>query len=557
MDLSNFLANAEPPKSVLEPAFGTLHGSNHHKACGHFTTTPLTEAPDPWEPVAPLGGLSEPPPSWPWDAIPLVLSNMGEAIEKTINVSGEMAGAAVLGAASIAIGNKVKIVLKHDHRQFANLFFMVAADVAGGKTPATKAAQAPLLDWQRDQREPWKKLCDAWEARQSRVLSQIRGFEDEAKQLVKGKGPRDGAAIEQEITRLRGELTERPPEPVLFCADATSEALGRRMQEHNGAIGVLSGEARKIIGIAKGRYAEGGDIDLWLAGHAGDHLRVDRSAKDKPSYEIKEACLAAAIMTQPDSLQSLGASEPLRESGFLARWLYLLPDHNRGSYPVDSVPLNIAEAYSRTVRALVDLPPAVDMEGASVPHLVGLTSSAFARWRQYHDAMQTEIKTNREIKCSGYLQWLSKLAEHIARLALLFHVVRNVEAGEFGKIDTPEIEDAITLAEVLKVHARRAFALMGADLDTARARKVLAWLERSRGKLREWREKEKLPPCEAIKPRDLIRYEVAGIKSSKEAEAVLMLLADKGYVQAVNFQPPKAKMHLLFYLRPASLEADL
>ena len=537
-------------RPAREPARDPLRPFERRTPAVHIVTTPLTEAPDPWEPSAPLGGLSEPPPPWPWDAMPLSLRKMGEAIERTFNVSAEMAGSAILGVASIAIGNKAKIELKRDHRQFANLYFMVGGDVAAGKTPVTRAAQAPLVEWQCDQRKSWKRACNEWDARRAVADARIRGLEDQAKTLAKGKGDTDPEKIMREIACLRGEIADRPPEPVLFCVDVTSEALGRRMQERGGAIGVLSGEARKILAIAKGRYVEGGDIDLWLAGHAGDYLRVDRSAKDKPSYEIKEACLAAAIMTQPDSLQSLGEAEPLRESGFLARWLYLIPDHNRGAYPVESVPENVAAAYDQTIRALVDLPLAAFEDGTPAPHLVRLTPTAFDCWRAYHDATLTEIGTNRETKPGSYLQWLSKLAEHVARLALLFHVVRHVEGAPLGQIG-PEIEDAIRLADALKVHARRAFALMGADMDTARARKVWTWLDRNRNKLRDWRERDRLPPCEAVKPRDLDRAEVAGVKNSAEAEAILMLLADKGYVQAVDFRPLAGKAHRLFYLRPA------
>lgn len=542
----------EPREPARDPNGAAYYGKR--APAFHIVTETPKEAPDTWEPPAPLGGLSEPPPLWPWEALPPSLRHMGEAIERTFNVSAEMAGAAVLGVASIALGNKARVMLKRDHKQFGNLFFMTGADVAAGKTPVTKAAQAPLVEWQRERREDWQRACREWEACKAVAEARIRGLEDQAKRYATGKAEDiEPEALQRDIARLKDQIGDRPPEPVLFCADATSEALGRRMQERAGAIGVLSGEARKILAIAKGRYVEGGDIDLWLAGHAGDYLRVDRSAKDKPSYEIAEACIAAAIMTQPDSLQSLGDCEALRESGFLARWLYLIPAHNRGAYPVESVPADVAEGYGQTIRALVDLPLTAFDDGTPAPHLVTLHGTAFERWRAYHDATLREIGETRETKPGSYLQWLSKLAEHVARVALLFHACRHVEGARLGEIGT-EIEDAIRLAEALKVHARRAFALMGADADTARARKVWTWLDRNRGKLRELREAERLPGAEAVKAKDVHRYEVAGVRNSGEAEAVLLLLADKGYLQAVDVRPPAGKAQRLFYLRPPDPE---
>jgi hypothetical protein len=541
-------AFTRPPR---EPARDPTRQPEHRQPAFPVVATAPHEAPDPWEAPAPLGGMCEPPPPWPWPALPPALRDMGEAIMETFNTSNEMAAAAVLGVASIALSNKARVELKRDHRQFSNLFFLVAAGVASGKTPVTRAAQGPLVDWQRERREAWKLACDQWDARQKRVWAMIHGFEDEAKRLARGSTEgRDAAAIEREIARLRGELEDRPPEPILFCGDATSEALGRRMQERAGAIGVLSGEARKILSIAKGRYVEGGDIDLWLAGHAGDYLRVDRSAKDKPSYEIPEACLSALIMTQPDSLQSLGEAECLRESGFLARWLYLIPEHDRGAYPVESIPATVAGRYARTVRALIDLPRASLEDGTPAPHLVRLAPDAFDCWRAFHDSTVREIGETRETRPGSFLQWLSKLPEHVARLALLFHACQHAEGAPLGRIERNTIEDAILLAGVLAVHARRAFAIMGGDVETARARKVWSWLDRNRDKLRTWREKEGLP-VEAVKPRELDRHGVAGVENVTEAEAVLMLLADKGYVQGVDIRPPTAgRPTRLFYLRP-------
>jgi len=91
---------------------------------------------------------------------------------------------------------------------------------------------------------------------------------------------------------------------------------------------------------------------------------------------------------------------------------------------------------------------------------------------------------------------------------------------------------------------------MGADTDTARARKVWTWLDRNRAKLRDWRESEGLAGVEAAKAKDVHRYEVAGVKNSTEAEAALLLLADKGYLQAVDIRPPAGKAQRLFFMRP-------
>jgi hypothetical protein len=62
-----------------------------------------------------------------------------------------------------------------------------------------------------------------------------------------------------------------------------------------------------------------------------------------------------------------------------------------------------------------------------------------------------------------------------------------------------------------------------------------------------------LSGVEAVKAKDIHRYEVAGVRNTGEAEAVLLLLADKGYLQTVDVRPPAGKAQRLFYVRPLTL----
>lgn len=526
------------PEKLLAMAHADSPGWNraHEKPRREIRTEPPTEPPEPWGDPIPLGGMAEAPPEWPWEAMPEPLRAFARSLSETYNLPEEMAAAGVLGIASIALANKAKIELKRDHRQFGNLLFLTAAPVGAGKTPLTKALQAPLIEWQKERRKAWGEELRRWQSREGRTKAQIRGLEKAAE-----KDPAaDHTTTDAEIARLKAELGEPPPEPVLFCDDATSEALGRRMQANGGAIGVLSGEARKLLSIAKGRYVEGGDIDLWLAGHAGDFCRVDRSGK--ASYEIPEACLSAFICTQPDSLQSLGEADALRESGFLARWLYLCPEPQSGDYPTASVPEHRAQAYRDTVRRLIDLAPARYPDGEPAPHLVKMTPEAFQFWREYHDETKREIANLADTGNPAYRQWLSKLPETVARLALVLKAV----SGDLGSPIAPEVADAAMIAEALKVHARRACSALGESETTARARKVWRWIDRHRGKL------GLLGKLGTVKPRDIHAAGVAGIGSSHEAETVLDTLADHGYLQRVDFRPPGTKTQTAYLIHPTA-----
>jgi hypothetical protein len=502
-----------------------------------------TTPPEPWGDAIPLGGMAEEPPPWPWDAMPPVLSEFGQALAQTHCLPDCMAGAAVLGVGSIALGNRAKVEIKPDHRQFGNLFFMVVSPVGSGKSPLVNTAKAPLMEWESEQRIPWKAEHDQWESRKRRIEAQIKGLAKQAE-----KDPETtGEELDSKMAELQGQIGDEPPKPTLFISDATSEAVGRRMLANGGAIGVLSGEARKVLAIAKGRYAEGGDIDLWLQGHAGDQARVDRVSK--ASYCIDEACLSALICTQPDSLPELGLSDALRESGFLARWLYIVPPAIAREYPVESIPRDVKSRYGNAIRGLLELAPSMSPDGSPAPHVIRMTPETFAFWKRYHDSIHREIAELANRGESGYQQWLSKLPETVARLALLFQVVN----GNMGQPISQEVAHAVRVAEVLKVHARRAFASIGDTAEVSDARKTWQWIERNRGKLAKAREKEDLGAIEAVKPSDLARDGVAGIQKVADATDILDLLEERGWLQGVRFRREpgrKTKAHTLYFLRP-------
>ena len=65
------------------------------------------------------------------------------------------------------------------------------------------------------------------------------------------------------------------------------------------------------------------NMDLWLKGHSGDPLRVDR--KGRPPEHIPRPALTLGLMIQPAVLDAIAANQQFRGRGFLARILYARP----------------------------------------------------------------------------------------------------------------------------------------------------------------------------------------------------------------------------------------
>ena len=96
-----------------------------------------------------------------------------------------------------------------------------------------------------------------------------------------------------------------PEVPRLVADDVTPEAVASLLADHGGRIAVISAEGG-VFDIIAGRY--NGNIpnmDVWLKGHSGDMIRIDR--KGRPPEYIRKPALTLGLMIQPEVLKSIAA----------------------------------------------------------------------------------------------------------------------------------------------------------------------------------------------------------------------------------------------------------
>ncbi|MDA3874220.1 MAG: YfjI family protein [Kiritimatiellae bacterium] len=500
------------------------------------------------EPVS-LGGFQSEAIPLPLDKFPGVVGDMVEAVLQTYRQPPDLIACCALGVLSIATRNTFKVEIKRDHKQHTNLYFMCALPPGGGKTPVLKAFHSPLVEWQKEARETWQVELARWKRREGIVESRTKAIRRKCEKVEMES--LDIQKFEKDMQCLEDELGPPPPEPCAFTTDATSEALARIIQANGDHAAVLTGEGRKILAVAKGKYTEGGDIDLWLGGHAGDFTSIHR--RSGGPVELPHPCLSALVLTQPDSLQELGEIPAMRESGFLARWLYLCPEPVASEYNIHSIPEATTYAWSKLVRNIMEYPPAHNEDGEPIPHILRMTQDALSVWISFHDETQRHLVNERESIPAILQGWESKMPEHVVRLAGILRIVKAIGNGEpLNTVTGEDMQQAISFVPSLRSHATRAVEAMGANLETARARKVWKWIDRHRAELIKLRKADDLGELEAVKARDIDRAGVAGVANAAEATAVLDLLVSKGWLQEVAFkrEGTTSKVQRLFYIRP-------
>ncbi len=163
----------------------------------------------------------------------------------------------------------------------------------------------------------------------------------------------------------------------IVADDVTPEAVGTLLAEQNGSLSIVSAEGG-LFDIIAGRYTGALNMDVWLKGHAGDLLKVDR--KGRPPEYIRQPALTVALMVQPTVLDLIAAHQQFRGRGLLARFMYAFPVSKVGHRKIGPKPVSedVREAYAQTLTT--DLAKWTGSRRWGISGMVMLSAIAWALW---------------------------------------------------------------------------------------------------------------------------------------------------------------------------------
>jgi hypothetical protein len=266
-----------------------------------------------------------------------------------------------------------------------------------------------------------------------------------------------------------------------------------------------------VFELMAGRYSDAPNLDVYLKGHSGDDLRVDRV--NRPPEFVRRPALTIGLAIQPDVLQGLKDKPGFRGRGLLGRFLYALPRNTVGSREIEppSLPPMVRAIYEREFRALLTLP---DGE-----HAVRLSVEARKQHRDFMRQLEPRIGTAGDL--AVITDWAAKLAGAIGRIAGLLHLaeIRTPAAFE-QRVSSETMQRALSVGRYLILHAQAAFAEMGADPDTEGARRILAWLKRTE--------------TPTFTKRDAHQALRGTFRRAEDLDGPLSALEDRGYIRALR-----------------------
>jgi Protein of unknown function (DUF3987) len=463
-------ADQEPERTPAGP--GPAEGSA--ESAESAETTPA------WEPPAPLGPASEAA-AFPVRALPGWLANYVQAVATATQTPPDLAAMMVLSVLAAAAGGLAEVAVRPDWREPLNLFAAVGLSPGSRKSAVVRDVTRPLLDLERE-----LVTAEASAILEAGTARKVAERAADQAQTAAGKAAADQAqaALADAIAAAqRAAGIQVPAPPRLLVDDATPEALASLLAEQGGRIALLSPEG-DVFDMMAGRYAQGGgpNLGVYLKGHAGDPLRVDR--KGRPPEHVDRPALTVGLAVQPEVLRQIADRPGFRGRGLLARFLWALPVGTVGRRQVGAapVPARVRERYETEVKALarslLDQAEVGQLAGVTEPMTIPLDPAAAAVLLELERELEPRLdpETGDLAHVEG---WAAKLAGATARIAGLLHLAEHLRDGWARPVEAETMHAAVAIARYLTDHALAVFDLMGADPALADARYLLDWIQRT------------------------------------------------------------------------------
>lgn len=446
---------------------------------------------------------------FPVEVFPEWLADQVTAVAEATQTPIDLAASVALACLSTAAGGKVLVRVDRSWVEQVNLYTVTALPPGSRKSPVFRAMTAPLSaaeDALRDQ---------AAERRvEAELASRVAWAKAEqlAKKAETAQAEPQTALADATAAAKEAASIVVPELPRLMTDDVTPESCISLLATHGGRIAVLSAEGDVFATLTGTRYSAAPNLGVFLKGHAGDKLQVDR--KGRPSETVERPALTLGVTTQPGTLAGLAAQPGFRDRGVLARILYSLPINTVGQRDNQAAPVpeETETTYTDALTTLVLL-----LADHETPHELALTAEARQVLLEFQDWIEPRLHP-RTGQLAQITDWASKLAGAVVRVAGLLHVAHTFTTGYATPITADTIRAAEQVGRYYLDHALAVYDLMGRsdpDLDDARA--VLDWIGKH--------------GHDTFTRRDALRGLQGRFSTAKDLTPALELLTDHGHIR--------------------------
>lgn len=397
--------------------------------------------------------------------LPDLLREVVEAVTEQSQSPREVVTAAVLGTLAAATRGAWDVQV-HDGWNAGPTCLWTTTLAPSGERKG--AGQEPIV----------APLREAERAIGAEVRRANRNRETERKRLQAAiKAAENDGDLEQ-VERLTDALhaARSRAVPLLVISDTTPEALGAHMTEQGGACAIFSTEATAFRTVA-GAYSDAGG-NLGLLNHAYDAEAYSDIRLKRAGARVDRPALSWCTAVQPEVMSKYAGPET-EGSGFLARFLFLVPESRVGSRNMRTTP--VPEHITREWARVVDVLHAVAWQKYSVmvedlPDTLGTPArlhfepDAAETLLQYMERLEARKVPGSDLVTLG--GWIEKHPARVARIAAVLALAENPHRHT---VPLTAVQAALSLAEAFIAHALAAFSILrGARGDNPEHRVVEA-----------------------------------------------------------------------------------
>ncbi|MCD7937792.1 MAG: DUF3987 domain-containing protein [Tannerellaceae bacterium] len=451
-------------------------------------------------------------PPFPRGVLPDVIEAHAAAVAESLQVPFDMPAISDLSVLSSSVAGNFKVKPKNDWEEPMNVFAINIARPSERKSPVCKESTKPLYDFMKEENGRRKPEIAEYRAKKKILTGKI---ETTKNALTKGKNP--NGYTEQDLIDLESELEalDEVNELELVLDDVTPEALTRALRRNNERIAIISAEGG-IFGMLAGRYTSNPNLDLFLKGYSGEPYSSHRVGSGNISLE--HPLLTMYLSVQPQVVKEAMENDEFRGRGFLARFLYSMPESPVGHRRYRTEPINpqVRQAYHDLIYRLLQLPYLGEGEERTIqfsPEADKLFED-FVNWveGQLNDELE-EIE-----------DWGGKFCGQVARIAGLIHI------GKCGDphntlVSAETMDGAIQIGKYFLAHSRRVFEMTGgADPPEVKDAKYII------KRLGLADKNDRNDRIASLSKREVLRA-YQKFKSLDELEPGLKILMDYGYIR--------------------------
>lgn len=458
-----------------------------------------------WEQPIPFEEVTLP--KFPVDALPSRVRPYVEAVAETTQTPIDMAGTAAIAVMASCIQGKYLIQAKSDWTEPTNLYALIVAEPSERKSAVTSLMVRPVNLYEMEYNKQHAAALEKNKMQKRILEKRQRSIEDKVAK---------GTAEESELDTIVDEIARfKELSPMqLYVDDVTPEKLISVLAEHDGIASVISAEGGIFDQLAGGMYSKAVNIDVFLKGHAGDTIRIDRIGRNSESVESPALTLLFAV--QPNVLSGLMQNNTFRGRGLTARFLYTMPPTNVGSrkYHTEPIPKESEQQYYSLIGNLLDED---SNPTAKSPEIITLSDEA----DRMLEVFATELEPKLRTEYIDFSDWAGKLCGAIVRISgILCRAERNgcyafLQESEPPVVDGVTMQRAIALGQYYTEHARAAYLLMGADPVVKQCKYVLKSIQNV--------------GLTELSKRDIMRL-CRSFKKADELQPVLDRLCEYGYL---------------------------